>query len=66
MPEVVADGGLIYDGSMEDFLSKLRSLKDPTTIDKINIKVNQIIKKYDVSKVSEEYLETIEKAVDES
>ncbi|MCC4770981.1 glycosyltransferase [Methanosarcina sp. DH2] len=64
MPEVVADGGLIYDGSMEDFLSKLGSLKDQAVLDNISIKVNQIIKKYDVSKVSEEYLETIEKAMD--
>jgi glycosyltransferase involved in cell wall biosynthesis len=66
MPEVVADGGLIYDGSMEDFLSKLESLKDQAVLDKLNIKVNQIIKKYDVLKVSEKYLETIEKSMDES
>ena len=66
MPEVVADGGLIYDGSMEDFLLKLRSLKDPKILETITGKVNQIIKKYDVVKVTEEYLETIEKAMDGS
>ena len=66
MPEVVADGGLIYDGSMEDFLLKLRCLKNPKILETINGKVNQIIKKYDVVKVSEEYLETIEKAMDGS
>jgi glycosyltransferase involved in cell wall biosynthesis len=65
MPEVVANGGLIYDGSMEDFLSKLESLKDQAVLDKININVNQIIKKYDVLKVSEAYLKTIEKAMGE-
>ncbi len=66
MPEVVADGGLIYDGSMEDFLSNLKSLKDQEILDKISIKASQIIKNYGVSKVSEEYLEIIEKAMDGS
>ena len=65
MPEVVANGGLVYDGSMEDFLSKLESLKDQAVLDKININVSQIIKKYDVLKVSEAYLKTIEKAMGE-
>ncbi|WP_440947238.1 glycosyltransferase family 4 protein [Methanosarcina sp. T3] len=66
MPEVVADGGLIYNGSMEDFLNKLRSLKDPKILETINGRVNQIIKKYDITKVSEEYLKIIEKAMDGS
>jgi glycosyltransferase involved in cell wall biosynthesis len=65
MPEVVANGGLIYDGSIEDFLVKLRSLRDPKIIETVNENVNQIIKKYDVTRVSEEYLRTIEKAMDE-
>lgn len=64
MPEVVADGGLIYDGSIEDLLLKLRSLKDPEVLETINERVNQIIKKYDIIKISEEYLETIEKVMD--
>jgi glycosyltransferase involved in cell wall biosynthesis len=66
MPEVVADGGLIYDGSMEDFLLQLRSLKDPEVLETINERVSQIVKKYDIIKVSEEYLETIGKVMDES
>jgi glycosyltransferase involved in cell wall biosynthesis len=65
MPEVVANGGLIYDGSIEDFLVKLRSLKDKKILETVNENVNQIIKKYDVTRVSEEYLRTIEKAMDE-
>lgn len=65
MPEVVANGGLIYDGSMADFLSKLESLKDQAVLEKITINVNQVIKKYDVLKVSEAYLKIIEKAMDE-
>lgn len=63
MPEVVADGGLVYDGSVEDLLLKLRSLKDPEVLKTINKRVNQIINSYDVKKVSEEYLITIEKVM---
>jgi glycosyltransferase involved in cell wall biosynthesis len=66
MPEVVADGGLIYDGSIEDLSLKLKSLKDPEVLETINIRVTQIIKKYDIINVSEEYLKTIEKVMDRS
>lgn len=62
MPEVVADGGLIYDGSMEDFLLKLESLKDQKTLETLNRNAYRRIKKYDIERVSEEYLKLIEMA----
>lgn len=66
MPEVVADGGLIYDGSIEDLSLKLNSLKDPEVLRTINERVKKIVKKYNIMKVSEEYLKTINKVMDES
>lgn len=66
MPEVVDEGGFIYDGSIEDFLLKLKNLKNRAVLEELNIKVNQVIKKYDISKVSEEYLKIIEKFMDKS
>lgn len=66
MPEVVADGGLVYDGSMEDFLLKLESLKDQRTLETLNKNAYRRIKMYEVERVSEEYLKLIEYSSDKT
>lgn len=61
MPEVAGDVGLLYDGSIEEFIKRVEIMKNHESRVHFSSRAGELAKKFDIKAVSLEYMRLLEK-----
>ena len=61
MPEVAGGGGLLYNGSIEEFITSVKIMKNHELWMRFSLRASELAKRFDIKAVSLEYMQLLEK-----